>query len=446
MAFVLSLVIASFVGTVIWFLQNSIKLVTQNVFSQTWHYYTGLIPVFFLLGGSEIMNRLVSFIRSISPDIGTTPVSGTVSEHYVHVTPTEQLVTSSLYLLKQQFDYLLRFSYTKEFAVCATVIWAVGAIVFLAVHIQKYRAFKRSVLQESWICDTVQCPVKVIVSAHAATPMVMGLWRPMVVLPDTRLGEQELAMILSHELVHLKRGDLLVKLLVLLANAVHWFNPAAYSLTKQINTDCELSCDEKVVQEMNTENRRIYGETLLTMLEYGVMQRYVVFTSSLCSPKKAMKRRLMNVMKEKTMKKPVLALSLVVAIVLVVSGGAATYAAGTAVPTRTAEPIVIPTGKQDEGRNVYVQSADGTTVYYDRQGNKSPATVKTNKMKPFDEKTQKKIDELHGKIQSYLDKGLPVPQDITNEFTPEEIQAALNGISSYVYDEKGVRPYTFDRN
>ncbi|WP_245864544.1 M56 family metallopeptidase [Paenibacillus donghaensis] len=267
MALVLSLVIASFVGTIIWILQNSIKPVTQKVFSQTWHYYTGLISVFFLLGGSEIIIRLIPLIRSVLPHTGTSLESGTIAEPYVHGTSMEPTATSSSFM-KQQFDYLLRLDNIKEVIVFSTIIWAVGTTIFLVVNINKYRAFKRSLLQESRICDTLQCPAKVIVSANATTPMVMGLWKPIVVLPDTKLGEKELSMILSHELVHLKRGDLLVKLLVLIVNSVHWFNPAAYALSKQINTLCELSCDEKVVQEMDTENRRLYGETSESLLKY----------------------------------------------------------------------------------------------------------------------------------------------------------------------------------
>jgi beta-lactamase regulating signal transducer with metallopeptidase domain len=129
------------------------------------------------------------------------------------------------------------------------------------------------------------------------------------------------------------------------ANAVYWFNPAAYLLNKQLNLLCELSRDEKVVQDMDTESRRLYGETLLAMLEYGVMQRNVVCTSSFCNSKKYMKSRLVNLMNVKKTKKSMMALSLVAAIALVGCGGAAAYAAGSAVPTKNS------VSQQVEGRN-----------------------------------------------------------------------------------------------
>ncbi len=419
MGLVSSLVVASIAGTLVWILQNCIKPVTQKFFSQTWHYYTGLIPVVFLLGGSEIINRLVSFINSVSSDTGVIPETGTIAERFLHVAP--QTGIGSTLLGRQSTDLLfgLGLDNLKEFAAFAALFWAVGVLVFVIVNVQKYRSFKRSVLLGSRICETVQCPVKVIVSANATTPMIMGLRKPTIVLPDIRYGEKELAMILSHELVHLKRGDLPVKFLMLVANAVHWFNPAAYSLNKQIHTLCELSCDEQVVRGMDSKNRRFYGETLLSTLEYGVMKKNVAFTSSLCSPKEVMKRRLMNLMNEKRMKKPMLALSLVAAIALVGSGGAAAYAAGSAVPDRSAVPVKIPTGKQTEGRNIYVQSSDGSVVYYDKDGNKTEVPEMRKSLTPPKLTTKELVD----RIRLFIKDNVPIPQDYVDQLPQKDLDA-----------------------
>ncbi|GIP35084.1 M56 family metallopeptidase [Paenibacillus sp. J2TS4] len=391
----LSLIIASLIGTFIWIVQNSIKPFTQKLFSQTWHYYTGLIPVFFLLGGAEILNRLIPFVQSMLPDTGTSPTPG----QDVHVLPLEQ-TANSLSHMHQLFIHLLRLEKVKDIVLFALLIWAVGAIVFLAVNVIKYRAFKRSILQKSRVCDTVPCPVKVIISAHATTPMLMGLWRPVVILPDTPFGEKELAMIISHEVIHLKRGDLLVKLMVLMANSVHWFNPAAYSLNKQMNTLCELSCDEQVVQEMDRESRRLYGETLLSMLEYGVMQRNVICTSSLCNSKKNMKRRLINVMNVKKPKKSIILLSLVATIAMVGSGGIAAYAAGSAVSFDSSSV---------KASNITIQYPDGTIESYDKDGNLKPVEPKGSH--PPRELTYEEILE---RIKLLQEKGISVPEEYLN--------------------------------
>lgn len=409
-ALVLSLITSSVVGTFIWIIQSGTKSITQKWFSPTWHYYTGLIPVFFLLGGSEIINRLVPFIRSVLPATRTGLELGVISESSQYVTPIEQTGTNSSLFMKQLFDFLLRFDNLKEFALIASVTWAVGTTVFLLVNIHKYRTFKRMILQDSWVHVTEHCPVKVIVSAHATTPMAMGLWKPVIVLPDTSFGEKELAMILSHELVHIKRSDLLVKLLVLVANAVHWFNPAAYSLNKQLNALCELSCDEKVVRKMNMDDRKFYGETLLSMLEYGVMQKNVVCTSSLCNPKKYMKRRLLNLMNVKKTNKSMIMLSLIATMLMIGSGGAAAYAAGSAIPLT----------KEFQGANVTVTNPDGTVVSFDNDGKRVTA-------QPKDSYSPKKLtlEEIEIRIKKHIEKGITVPQGYIDEL-PQKNLDALN--------------------
>ncbi|MDQ0176465.1 M56 family metallopeptidase [Bacillus chungangensis] len=427
MSFFLSLLITSFVGTIIWVLQNCIKPVTQKVFSPTWHYYSGLIPVFFLLGGSAaIINGLVPFIRSIIPvpdtdtnltaetmtETMTESITETMTEPLERVMPIEQ-TASHFSFLDRMMSGPLWHENIKEMIFFAILVWAVGTILFLAVQIKRYLAFKRSILQNSRVCETVKCPVKVIISARATTPMLMGLWKPIVIMPDIQLGDKELAMILSHELVHLKRGDLLVKLIVLVANAVHWFNPAAYSLNKQLDMLCELSCDEKVVQNMDTESRRLYGETILSMLEYGVKQRNVVCTSSFNNSKKYIKRRLNNLMIAKKPKKSMIVLSAVAAISLIGSGGAATYAATSIVPSEKA----------------LSNQAESLSNQAESLSNQAEKLRKSYELTAY---------ELTEKVRPYLDKDLPVPQEYLNAINTLPLLNSLNDLYGYVSSKEGL--------
>lgn len=431
-SFSLSLLVASFVGTIVWILQNTIKPVTQKVFSQTWHYYTGLIPVFFLLGGSEIINRLILLTRSVFPESREFSESTPMAEQVVQIAPMEQTAASGSLYLNQLSDDLLQFVNTKEFVLLATIIWSVGAIIFIAASMRSYLSFKRLILQESRVLDTVQCPVKIITSVNATTPMVIGLWKPFIVLPETQFEEKQLAMILSHELIHIKRQDLFVKLLVFTTNAIHWFNPAVYAFNKQISMFCELSCDEKVVQNMDMESRKSYGETLLSMLEYGVAQRNVVFTSSLCSSKKYMKRRLIHLMNGKKMRTPIAALSLVAAIVLVGGGGATAYAAGSVVPPKAVSPE-IPTGKEPQGRGVYVQYEDGTVLFYGKDGNVTEVPEMRKSLSPQEYTTEELIESIKQAIkynspvsQEYIDQLQQQYLDEINETYSLELKKTKN--------------------
>lgn len=419
MTFLMSLMIGSFVGTIIWIVQSSIKSVTQKIFSQTWHYYTGLIPVFFLLGGSEILSRVISFLGSIVAVTDTSSRTSMIAEQIIPAQPT----LSSF--INQLFDNLLRLPYLSEMVLIVIVLWAAGATIFLVLNVKNYYKFKLFILAGSRVCDTLQCPVQVMVSTHATTPMLIGLWKPIIVLPDTRLEDKELALILSHELVHFQRGDLLVKLLVLVANAVHWFNPVIYLLNKQMNMQCELSCDEKVVKGMDAESRRLYGEMILSMLEYGVNQRNIIFTSSFSNSKRYIKRRLSNLMNAQETKRSILLISIVAIFAVIGAGGFAAYVAKSSLPgdfmSEKARRVVAPLTTVSSGYNkINVKDIDGTMVAYDKNGNRLPATPKGS---DAPEKLSDK--ELVDRIKKHLEKQLPVPEGYL-EALPQNERDALN--------------------
>jgi len=153
--------------------------------------------------------------------------------------------------------------------------------------------------------------------------MLVGFFKPIIVLPDMKFSEKELDVILAHELTHFRRKDVLVKFIILLVNAAHWFNPAVYVLNKQINALCELSCDEKVVKGMDESNRKFYGEMILAMLRHGNVQRNLICTSGLCNSKKNIKRRLTNIISTKKTRKSIVALSIIATMTVLMIGSAA---------------------------------------------------------------------------------------------------------------------------
>lgn len=95
-------------------------------------------------------------------------------------------------------------------------------------------------------------------------PLLVGSSQPLIVLPDAKLAEADLANIFRHELSHFQRGDILYKWLTELALCLHWFNPVVYWVRRQINRDCELACDEAVIAQLTPAARQRYGQTLLS--------------------------------------------------------------------------------------------------------------------------------------------------------------------------------------
>ena len=85
--------------------------------------------------------------------------------------------------------------------------------------------------------------------------MVMGLFSPRLLLVSETYETRALYFILKHEMVHVRRGDIWYKMLLLLANALHWFNPLVWWMSHQAGRDVEIACDDEVIRGVDRESR-----------------------------------------------------------------------------------------------------------------------------------------------------------------------------------------------
>lgn len=127
------------------------------------------------------------------------------------------------------------------------------------------RQTKNPSLQETALaCKAVlkiKSPVPVLSSDRIRSPITSGLLRPFILLPEEPLRETK--YILLHEMVHCKRRDPLINLMMQLLLAVNWFNPAIWYAAAQMKNDREISCDSAVLSLLNQKEQRQYGHTLI---------------------------------------------------------------------------------------------------------------------------------------------------------------------------------------
>ena len=183
-----------------------------------------------------------------------------------------------------------------------------GAAAFLLyqggcyVHFRHtVRRWKRDVARADYaamLSDTardlgVSAP-EMIVCEAVTTPAVTGLLRPRLLLPHERYDVQELRYILRHELCHLKRRDMLFKLVRLAANAMHWFNPIVYLMLRQADEDIELACDSAATDDLDRAERAAYSRTLLAAVQSNV--RALPATTCFGGTVERLKRRITNVL------------------------------------------------------------------------------------------------------------------------------------------------------
>lgn len=106
-------------------------------------------------------------------------------------------------------------------------------------------------------------PVRLLRCPGLSGPMMTGLFRPTVLLPDPPPEDGSLSFVLLHELTHFRRRDIWYKLLLLLAAAVHWFNPLVWGMLRAAEGDLERACDADVLRTLPPEARDTYAAAIL---------------------------------------------------------------------------------------------------------------------------------------------------------------------------------------
>lgn len=142
------------------------------------------------------------------------------------------------------------------------ILWLLGAVGFFSFHIGSYLLFVHKVRAKAQRIDA-ECGLPVYTCSGLTSPMMYGYFKPKILLPHTDFSEEELAVILRHEQMHCKRGDLWVKFLLLVASAVHWFNPLVHLMVRRANRDLEYACDDAMLRGTDMEFRKLYAKTIL---------------------------------------------------------------------------------------------------------------------------------------------------------------------------------------
>lgn len=190
-----------------------------------------------------------------------------------------------------------------------TTVWAAGMALFLIYHLGAYlhtlqrlhrwstpdrdedaHQMLASIKREL----AIRLDVRLYRSSKAASPLLMGFVRPRIILPQEPISQERLEFMLRHELWHLKRGDLWCKLLMLLVNAIHWFNPLVWLMDRQANLDTELSCDADLLRNSGHDERKAYGYTVLSFIEQG-MSCKTPLTTRFYGGKAQMKQRFLGI-------------------------------------------------------------------------------------------------------------------------------------------------------
>lgn len=313
-----ALLITSLAGSVLAVVISLLRPITKKLFGYSWHYYIWLCVLFVML-----MPVRFNVNTTPAPNIATQTVQTQQTVAGEQPETTENIVQTAPIqkpqLLQKATVIWDRIIYNRMNILA--YVWLIGAIALMLLNVVRYVRLNIKIRKNG---EVISCPetraytdrrINVRVWENVASPFMTGIFRPTLILPKTELSEEQLHNILRHEMTHFKRHDILYKWFAEFVKCVHWFNPISWYVSKQIASECEISCDMSVTKNMTDSEEMSYVSTILSLLPTG-KSKQLPLTTQMASSKKFLKRRFVMIKNKKTTSRFMSVLSAVIAVVM----------------------------------------------------------------------------------------------------------------------------------
>ncbi len=313
-----AILITSLAGSVLAVVISLLRPVTKKLFGYSWHYYIWLCVLFVML-----MPVRFNVNTTPAPNIATQTVQTQQTVVSEQPETTENIVQTAPIqkpqLLQKATVIWDRIIYNRMNILA--YVWLIGAIALMLLNVVRYVRLNIKIRKNG---EVISCPetreytdrrINVRVWENVASPFMTGIFRPTLILPKTELSEEQLHNILRHEMTHFKRHDILYKWFAEFVKCVHWFNPISWYVSKQIASECEISCDMSVTKNMTDSEEMSYVSTILSLLPTG-KSKQLPLTTQMASSKKFLKRRFVMIKNKKTTSRFMSVLSAVIAVVM----------------------------------------------------------------------------------------------------------------------------------
>ncbi len=307
-----AIVITSLVGAGLTVILALLKPITKRSFSASWHYYIWIavlvvmiLPVRIDLPEKKVEVKPQFYVSETAPDLAILNVDEIATLRVKKATETPD--ASVIDITAEQ----------------AAFLWLAVAVLLLLIKISAYFLCCVRLRRKS---KAVECPmlskltkrqVAVREGENISSPVMIGLVRPILYLPDIQMNEEQMNFILSHELIHLRRGDIYYKWLAMLIKCIHWFNPAVYYIHRRLDEECEISCDLVATKKADDKEKIRYMETILELLTKG-KERIYPLSTGMTGNKKLLKTRFAMLKRNTRAGKIACAVSVITAIAVIV--------------------------------------------------------------------------------------------------------------------------------
>ena len=315
-----AILIMSLVGSVLTGIISLFRPITKKIFGYSWHYYIWLCVLFVMLIPVRFNINPTTAPSIITQTAQTEQTAqqtsvGNQPETVENVIQTD--TAQKPQVLQKVFGIWNRIVYNRV-SILAW-LWLISAMLLILLNIARYISLNvkirknGEIISLSEIGEYTNRKINVRVWESIASPFMTGVIKPTLILPKAKLSSEQLHNILCHEMTHFKRRDILYKCFAEFVKCVHWFNPVIWYVTRQIATECEISCDIAVTKNMSDSEEMSYINTILSLLPTG-KSKQLPLTTQMASSKKILKRRFIMIKNKKTTSKFMSAISAVIAV------------------------------------------------------------------------------------------------------------------------------------
>lgn len=317
-----AILIMSLVGSVLTGIISLFRPITKKIFGYSWHYYIWLCVLFVMLIPVRFNINPTTAPSIITQTAQTEQTAqqtsvGNQPETVENVIQTD--TAQKPQVLQKVFGIWNRIVYNRV-SILAW-LWLIGAMLLILLNIARYISLNvkirknGEIISLSEIGEYTNRKINVRVWESIASPFMTGVIKPTLILPKTELSSEQLHNILCHEMTHFKRRDILYKCFAEFVKCVHWFNPVIWYVTRQIATECEISCDIAVTKNMSDSEEMSYINTILSLLPLG-KSKQLPLTTQMASSKKILKRRFIMIKNKKTTSRFMSVVSAVIAVAM----------------------------------------------------------------------------------------------------------------------------------
>ena len=316
-----NIILMSAVGGILAIFLLIVKPLTKRLFSPKWQYYIWLSVLI-------VMVLPIKFnLPEKSPNIVSTDAIFQTANQIKPAQIEQQPVQTIAFDKVSEISNIKAPEIPIDIIKILSLIWLFIALLIFLYKLIKYIIFVRKISKNSFADFGTQNILKKLTIRKTAlldAPLIVGLINPTLYLPEYEISDSDLNYILMHELTHYKRHDLLYKWFTMLVSSIHWFNPLIYVVSKQIDEECEISCDYEeceiscdyeVCKNLSDNDKKYYMSMILEFIQTSIVKKRPL-TTQMASSKTILKRRFTMIKNKKTTSKLVSVFSVMLALAM----------------------------------------------------------------------------------------------------------------------------------